>query len=155
QAWSKRGGAHPAEHCLAVALIGLKQYIDAGGRLEKLAQEMVHAPTALRAEVLGQAAQSWLMAGDAGRAYAAAGRARGLSPDDADLLIDRAEIAGTAGWFDKALPDLDRALKMAPTRIDAMIYRATAHRALGHLDQAKSDVEAALHLAPDSAPALL
>src|SRR5690348_11364055 len=36
QHWHDRGGAHPADHCLAVALIGLKQYKEAAGRLEKL-----------------------------------------------------------------------------------------------------------------------
>src|SRR5690242_20051715 len=43
-AWQGRGGGHPAEHCFAVALIGLKQYRDAATRLESLAQAMVHAP---------------------------------------------------------------------------------------------------------------
>src|SRR5947209_8391270 len=39
QSWQKRGGAHPADHCYAVALIGLKQYKDAATRLEKLQLE--------------------------------------------------------------------------------------------------------------------
>src|SRR5512135_1865326 len=38
--WRERGGAHPAEHCFAVALIGLKQYKEAAGHLEKLAQAL-------------------------------------------------------------------------------------------------------------------
>src|SRR5258708_36065793 len=29
ESWEGRGGAHPADHCLAVALIGLKQYKEA------------------------------------------------------------------------------------------------------------------------------
>src|ERR1700676_2221784 len=48
--WHDRGGAHPADHCFAIALIGLKQYKSAGDRLEKLAQAMIHAPAPLRAE---------------------------------------------------------------------------------------------------------
>src|SRR5439155_15220551 len=91
ETWRDRGGAHPADHCFAVALIGLKQYKEAAGRLEKLAQAMVHAPAALRAEVLGQAGQAWLLAGDVARAYAADTAAIELQPDDVDLLIDRAE----------------------------------------------------------------
>jgi len=39
QGWQERGGAHPAQHCLAVSLIGLRQYKDGAGRLEKLAEE--------------------------------------------------------------------------------------------------------------------
>src|SRR5438093_878953 len=81
KSWQDRGGGHPADHCFAVALIGLKQYQPAALALEKLAQAMVHAPAALRAEVLGQAGQGWLLAGDPGRAYAADSAAVGLRPD--------------------------------------------------------------------------
>ena len=153
--WHDRGGAHPADHCYAVALIGLKQYKEGAGRLEKLAQAMVRAPPALRADVLGQAAQGWLLAGDPARAYAADGAALGLRPDDAGLLVDRAEAAGSAGWFDKAVADLDRVLKADPARLDALIYRASANRELGRLDPARADIDKALMLAPDSVPALL
>lgn len=155
QGWRDKGGAHPAEHCLAVALIGLKQYKEAAGRLEKLAQDMVHAPSGLRADVLAQAAQAWQLAGDAGRAYAADGLALGLRPDDRELLVDRAAAAGSAGWYDKAVADLDRVLQSDPGRLDALVYRASAYRALGRLDPALADIEAALKLAPGSAPALL
>src|SRR5580765_1755433 len=85
--WRDRGGGHPADHCVAVVLIGLRQYRPAASRLEKLAQAMVHAPAALRAEVLGQAAQAWLLAGDPGRAYAADGAALALRPADDDLAV--------------------------------------------------------------------
>ena len=155
QSWRERGGGHPAEHCLAVSLIGLRQYKDGADRLEKLAQAMVRAPAALRADVLGQAAQAWLLAGDAGRAYAADGMALGLRPDDPELLVDRAAAAGSAGWFDKAVADLDRVLQADPNRLDALVYRASANRSLGRLDPALADIEAALKLAPDSAAALL
>ena len=155
QSWQEQGGTHPAEHCLAVSLIGLKQYKDGASRLQKLAEAMVRAPVALRADVLAQAAQAWLLAGDPGRAYTADGIALGLKPDDPELLIDRAAAAGSAGWFDKAVADLDRVLTADPKRLDALIYRASANRALGRLDPAVTDIETALKLAPDSAPALL
>jgi len=153
--WQQRGGAHPAQHCLAVALIGLKEYKEAASRLEALAPAMVHAPAPLRADVLDQAAQAWLLAGDPGRAYSAATAALALRPDDPDLLLDRAEAAGSAGWFDKAVGDLDRVLKADPGRLEALIYRASAYRGEGRLDPALADIEAALKLAPDSASALL
>lgn len=158
--WRDRGGGHPADHCFAVVLIGLGQYRPAASRLEKLAQAMVHAPAPLRAEVLGQAAQSWLLAGDPARAYAADGAALALRPADgdlavADLLVDRAEAAGSAGWYDKALADLERVLKADPARVDALIYRASAYRALSRLDPALAEIDKALNLAPNSVPALL
>ena len=155
QEWQGRGGAHPAEHCYAVALIGLKQYKDAASRLESLGQAMVHAPAELRAEVFDQAGQAWMLAADPGRAYSAETSALGFAPDSPDLLVDRAESAGSAGWFDKAAADLDRVLKTNPDRVDALIFRASAYRRLGKLDEALADVERAINLSPDSAPALL
>ena len=157
EGWAARGGAHPAEHCLAVALIGLKQYRPAAARLDKLAEAMrpTTALAELRAGVLAQAGQAWLLAGDPGRAYADAGAALVLRPDDPEILIDRAEAAGSAGWYDKAVEDLDRVLKADPARAEALVYRASAYRELGRLDPALADVEAALKKEPDSVPALL
>ena len=141
QTWREHGGAHPADHCAALALIGLKQYKEAAARLEALAQAMTTAPVALRAEVLDQAGQAWGLAGDPVRAYAAAGAAVALQPNDPELLIDRAAAAASAGFLDKAVADLDHVLKAAPTRDDALIYRASAYRALKQLDPALADIE--------------
>ena len=155
EGWQSRGGAHPADHCYAVALIGLKQYKEGAARLEALAQAMIHAPNSLRAEVLDQASQAWLLAGDASRAYAADTAALGLLPGDPDILIDRAEASGNLRWFDKALADLDRVLKTDPSRVAALVYRATAYRQLGKFDEALADIARALELSPDSVAALL
>jgi len=155
QTWHERGGAHPADHCAAVALVGLKRYKEAATRLEALAQAMTTAPAGLRADVFDQAGQAWLLAGDPVRAYAAAGQALGLQPNDPELLLDRAEAAASAGYYDKAVADLDHVLKADPGRVEALIYRASANRALKRLDPALADVEKALALTPNSVPALL
>src|SRR5215831_10794404 len=155
QSWRERGGAHPADHCAAVALVGLKQYKEAATRLEALARAMTSAPAGLRAEVLDQAGQAWGLAGDPVHAYAAAGAAVALQPNDPELLIDRAEAAASAGFFDKAVADLDQVLKAEPGRVDALVYRAAAYRALNRLDPALADAERALAAAPNSVPALL
>ena len=155
QTWHERGGAHPADHCAAVALFGLKRYKEAATRLEALAQAMTTAPAGLRAEVFDQAGQAWLLAGDPVRAYAAAGQALVLQPNDPELLLDRAEAAAAAGYYDNAVGDLDHVLKANPNRIEALIYRASAYRALKRLDPALADAEKALAQAPNSVPALL
>jgi tetratricopeptide (TPR) repeat protein len=155
QTWHERGGAHPADHCAAVALFGLKRYKEAATRFEALAQAMSTAPVGLRADVFDQAGQAWLLAGDPVRAYAAAGQAVGLQPNDPELLLDRAEAAASAGYYDKALADLDHVLKADPSRIEALIYRASANRALDRLDAALADVEKALVQMPNSVPGLL
>jgi Flp pilus assembly protein TadD len=155
QTWHERGGAHPAEHCAAVALVGLRRYKEAATRLEALGEAMTTAPAGLRADVFDQAGQAWLLAGDPVRAYAAAGQALGLQPNDPELLLDRAEAAASAGYYDKAVADLDHVLKADPGRVEALIYRASANRTLNRLDAALADVEKALTLTPNSVPALL
>src|SRR5215469_114110 len=155
QTWHERGGAHPADHCAAVALFGLKRYKEAATRLEALAQAMTTAPTGLRADVFDQAGQAWLLAGDAVRAYAATGQALGLQPNDPELLLDRAEAAAAAGYFDKAVADLDHVLKTDAKPTEALIYRASANRALDRLGAALADVEKARFQAPNSVPGLL
>lgn len=155
RSWLAHGGAHPAEHCAAVALIALGHYQEGANRLEALDKVMTTAPAALRADVLDQAGQAWLLAGDPVRAYAAAGEAVALQPNDPNLLIDRAEAAASAGYFNRAVADLDRVLKTDPKQLDALIYRASAYRALDRLDPARVDIEKALAEAPHSPPALL
>ena len=157
ESWHQRGGAHPADHCAAVALIALGKYKEGATRLQALAQAMAtaKAPTSLRAGVLDQAGQAWLLAGDPARAYLVEGAAAALAPGDPELLIDLAEAAAAAGYLDRAVADLDRVLKVEPNRVDALVYRASAYRALDRLDPARADIDRALVEAPGSAPALL
>jgi tetratricopeptide (TPR) repeat protein len=154
-AWHDVGGGHPAEHCAAVALIGLKQYGEAGARLEKLAGEMAKAPTHLQAQVLDQAGQAWLLAGETDRAKAVLERAIAILPDDPDLRIDHAEALAAGSGYNQAVTELDKALTLDPRRADALLYRASARRQLGQLDLAAKDIEASLKLAPDAPDALL
>ncbi len=154
-AWRIAGGGHPGEHCADVALIGLGRYAEAGSKLETLADAMVKGPPDLRAQVLGQAGQSWLLAGDPARAAAALTAAIALAPDDVDLLTDRAEAFAGEKRYREAVGDLDRALALDGNRVDALVFRASAHRALDELESARRDVDAALRLAPDQPDALL
>jgi tetratricopeptide (TPR) repeat protein len=153
--WRQRGGAHPADHCGAVALIELGKYREGAERLETLAKAMVDAPASLRADVFDQAGQAWLLAGAPEQAYAAEGAAVALAPQDPELRIDRAEAAASAGRYNEAIGDLDIVLKADPNRTEALIYRASADRALDRLDAALADIDKALAQDPHSAAALL
>ena len=68
-AWRDAGGGHPALHCAAMALIELKQYKQAGERLEKIAEAMQREGSALAPDMLGQAGNAWLLANAPDRAY--------------------------------------------------------------------------------------
>jgi tetratricopeptide (TPR) repeat protein len=155
KSWKRAGGAHPAEHCAAVALFRLGKYREAAQRLGALARAMAKDPPDLRAHILDQAGEAWLAAGDPGRAYADLGEALTLLPNDPDILVDRAQAEALSGHFERAVTDLDSVLERDPTRVDALVYRASAYRALGRLGPALADADKAVGLAPGSAPALL
>lgn len=154
EAWERAGGGEGARHCAALALIALGEPARAAERLEALAARS-RAGGAARAAVFAQAAQAWQMAGDAARAYGAATQALVLTPDDPELLVDRAAAAGSLGRFREALEDLDRALALHPDRAEALVFRAAAHRQLDRMAEAARDVERALAIEPDNAEALL
>ena len=153
-AWTSLGGGDPARQCSAIALIGLRQFDEAAKRLEALAQSS-HGNDKLRAELLGQAGQAWLLAKDSERAYAAQTAALRLDPDSADLLIDRSESLAAAKNYKEALADLDHALTVAPNRADALTFRAAAKRFLDDRRGAADDIAKALSIDPKFADAWL
>jgi len=148
--WRDLGGGEGASHCAAVALIGLEQYREAATRLEELALDSKRAPQ-LKARVLVQASQAWLLAGMADRAEAVATAALTLSStnavsENAAILIDRAQARAQLKDYRGALADLDTSLKLRPSDADALVFRATAKRFLQNLTGAAEDIEAALRI---------
>lgn len=154
--WAAMGGGEAAEHCAAVALIGMRHYVEAGQRLEDLANKLARkGKAALSVEALAQAGQAWLLDKNLERAYAVQTAALKLAPDNVELLVDRAVTLGEAKNYGDALADLNRALELAPNRPDILIYRASAQRYLGHDSAAMQDVERALVLDPNNPEGLL
>ena len=154
ETWQTAGGGDGAAHCLALARIALGGIEEGAGMLEKLA-DGAHGSPASRAAIFRQAAQAWLMTGDAGHAFAAGTRAVALSPDDPDLLIDRAISAGGLERWQDAVDDLTHALELDANRPDAMVLRGSAWRHLGHDELAQDDIDRAIAMDSENAEALL
>jgi len=152
--WDSVSGGDGARHCLALALLAQGEPASAAQRLEVLARTS-RGNNAARASVFAQATQAWLMAGEAGRAYGAATMALTLSPDDPDLLVDRAVTLGSLSRYREAVEDLDRTLVLDPDRTEALVFRAAAWRHLDRADNANRDIDRALAIDPDNAEALL
>ena len=152
--WKDLGGGNGAEHCATMALIGMAFYKDAAARLEVLAQSSKRKP-ALKAQLLGQAAQAWLLDGNPSRAEATASAALALDPNNSNLLIDRAQAKAARKDYVGGLNDLDKALSMDSSQIDAFVFRATAKRYLDDLAGAMDDLNAALSLNNSHTDALL
>lgn len=154
EAWEATGGGEGATHCLGLATVALGEPEKGAAMLEHLASAS-RGTNVARATVYGQADQAWLIAGDAEHAYGAATLALSLSPDDPDLLIDRAVAAGILEHYQDSIDDLTRALDLDPKRPDAYTFRGSAWRHLGVLDLAQDDIDRALVLDPDRPEALL
>jgi tetratricopeptide (TPR) repeat protein len=146
--WRDDNGSSPAKHCVAMALIGLKQYLEAGIRLEKLALEMVRAPKDLRATVLAQAAQAWTLAGQYSKAEASLTAALRLDPTNTDLLTDRSAALASQKKYWEAVDDLNQVIEHDRRRTEAFLFRAAAYRYLEVLDLASEDVDQAIALEP-------
>jgi tetratricopeptide (TPR) repeat protein len=153
-AWEQAGGGEGARHCGALALLDLDEPARAAALLEALARDS-RADAAPRAAVLAQAAQAWLIAGDAPRAVGATTAALALTPNDTDLLLDRAAALGAIGRHAESVGDLDRVLALEPGRAEALVLRASALRHLDRQEPARRDIERALALAPQNVEALL
>ncbi len=153
--WAAFGGGGGARHCAAVALIGLGQYREAARRLERLAAELRAGNAALSLDVLVQAGQAWILAGDATRAHAVQSAALDIDPDNVELLLDRGITLATAKNYWEAVDDFNRALELAPGRPDLLTLRASAYRYLDALDLARDDIARALTHAPNDPDALL
>lgn len=155
QAWLAAGGGVPAQHCAALALVGLKRFSEAGARLDKLAADRAVPDISFRVSLYDQAGNAWLLAGDGAHAVQSFSAALSLSAGDPDLFADLARAhAMRKNWHEVDL-DLNAALQMAPRRADLLVLRASARRALKRYEDAKSDLEAALKLKPGDGDALV
>ena len=122
--WRDNGGGAPAQHCAALALVELRRYGEAATRLEQLAQDLQTSGSDLLPMVLGQAGNAWLLAEQPDRAYGAFSAGLSLTPDNADLLIDRARTLASRSNWNEALRDADHALQVRPDSEEAYALRA-------------------------------
>lgn len=155
EAWAKSGGGVPAQHCAALALVGLKRYAEAGTRLDHLAADRGVPDVSFRAALYDQAGNAWMLAGNGARAVQSLQAALALSAGDPDLFADLARAhALRHDWHEVDL-DLNAALQLSPRRSDLLVLRASARRALQHYAEARSDIEMALKLKPGDSDALV
>ncbi len=152
--WQAAGGGIAAIHCQALATIANGEPETGAAMLEGLAHGD-KSEGLTRAVLLSQAAEAWDMADQPELALRDLTEALAISPDDPDLLIDRANANDSLGRATDAMDDLNRALLLDPSRGDALVLRAAVWRRMDMLDEAQSDIDKALSLDPDDAEALL
>ncbi len=154
-AWHDAGGGPGSIHCSAVALIQLKHYDAAAYKLDALAREPDAGDTDMRADLLDQAGNAWLLAGQPENAISSFSAAINLGNADADVMADLARAHAMVKNWGAAEYDLTRALAKDQYRADLLVLRASARRAEGKKAQAMADLNQALDLDPHYADALV
>jgi Flp pilus assembly protein TadD len=155
EAWVGAGGGAAARHCRALALIATGAEERAVDELLGIAAEEPGLAPGARAEVLVQAGEMLLDAGDSVTARAVAGQALALAPADPDVAGLSAAVQLAEGDASGALAGLSRALAGAEPMPRLLVLRAAAQRRLGRFVAARDDAEHATGLAPDMASAWL
>lgn len=168
--WLQNEGGVPAKHCLALALIALDKPAEGAEWLEEAAGDMgarkgvgaVGAQTGpdLRAALLIQAANAWVLARSYDRAHRALTDALAVLPvnDSAhrvEVYMDRSRVSALRGDWQAAVDDLGSALTLDEERAELYVLRATAYRMLGAFDAADYDLARVLAKDGDNAAALL
>jgi tetratricopeptide (TPR) repeat protein len=154
-AWAKTGGGPAADHCAALALVGLRRYGEAAAKLDLLARGGFAANASMRIALFDQAGNAWLLAGRADSAIASFTAALAVDPLDADILSDRARALASKQNWAKAESDLTAALLVSPERADLFVLRGSARHAMGRLADARQDFDRALALQPRNPDALV
>ena len=151
--WAGERGGVPAQHCEAVALVGLKRYGEAADKLDALGR----APGVgdLRPSLFDQAGNAWMLQGETGKAVASFQAALALSASDPDLYADLARAQAMQADWPEVESDLNAALAINPKRADLLVLRASARHAQNRTADARADVEAALKLVPKNAEAMV
>lgn len=146
--WQDEGGGRRAKHCVAMALYALGHEDEAAARLDSLAMASDGGTKLMRADFYAEAANFWLVDGQADRAYKSASEGLKLRKDHIDLRIARARAYAMLERYDYAETDLTSVLKFSPNNADALRYRADAKMNQGRLRDAKIDIEKALRADP-------
>lgn len=153
-AWHDAGGGAAAVHCSALALVQLKQYGEAAFKLDQLARAPETGDADLRSDLLDQAGNAWMLAGQSRKAETSLSTAIALEAS-ADLYGDRARARAQARNWAGAEADLGTALSKDPFRADFLVLRASARHAMGRKKEARDDIERALQIDPHYADALV
>jgi Tfp pilus assembly protein PilF len=153
--WFAGGGGAPALQCEALALVALKRYGDAAAKLDEAGSDKSVSDVAMRAALLDQAGNAWLLAGQAGKAEASLTLALSLAPKDQDILADRARARGLRKDWKDAEADLTAVLAADPNRADIYVLRASARHAEGRKADARADLVQAFNIYPNYPEALV
>lgn len=155
QQWVSEGGGADARHCLAVADLKAGYPKLAAVRLQEIAQRKDAGDDYIRARLLSQAADAWLVAGEHSFAETALDQALGLVPDSAELYLTAAKVYGAQERWQDTVNAVNTAEEGGFFSAETYVLRGRGLHALGAYERAAEDVVAALTLDPVNVDALV
>lgn len=148
--WRDQGGGRRARHCEAMALFALGHESEAANRLDQLADSRDGGSNEMRLNFRAEAANFWLAARDADKAFASATAGLDYDLENADLRIARARANVMKAELDQAEAELSLLLFHHPGHAEGLRYRADVRLRQNRLVAAKSDIDASLSADPTS-----
>lgn len=148
--WRDQGGGRRARHCEAMALFALGHEAEAANRLDVLADSRDGGSKEMRLNFRAEAANFWLAAKDAGKAFDSATEGLKYDAENADLRIARARANVMQAELDQAEAELSLLLFHHPDHPEALRYRADVRLRQDRLIAAKTDIDASLTADPTS-----
>ena len=133
---------------MAIAMVSLGYNENAASLLEALEEDITKEQFHLRSQILGQASQAWLLAGQLKQAILLLNKAIALYPRDPQLYLDRAVVQIERLQYSQALTDLNQAIILDLNFGDAYLYRASVKRYINDLYGALDDIDRVLELIP-------
>lgn len=153
--WFSLDKGMAARHCMAVSIFYSGDNLNGASRLEILERDIPKKQFYLRSQILAQASQAWLLAGETGHAARLLSKSIGLYPYNPEVYLDRATISIDQLEYLQALIDLDQAITLNSNFTDAYLYRAYVKRFMKDLEGALIDIEYVLDILPGLPVALL
>ena len=154
-AWRDLGGGAGARHCVALALLELGHPEEAAVRLEALAQRSDAGGVDMRALILGQSANAWLVARRPDAALLVLEEAIRLDQGSLDLRLDKAAAHALKRDWVAVAGAAEEAIAVAPEEADGYVWRARARFETGDTAGARPDLDLALYLDPANVEALV
>jgi tetratricopeptide (TPR) repeat protein len=146
--WFSLSGDMASRHCMAIATLSLGYNENSAILLEALERDVTKEQFYLRSQILGQASQAWLLAGQLKQATLVLSKAITLYSSDPQLYLDRAVVRIERLQYSQALSDLNQAITLDLNFGDAYLYRASVKRYINDFFGALDDIDRVLELIP-------
>lgn len=155
QQWVEEGGGAKARHCLAHGDMKAGFPKLSALRLEEIAQRKDAGDDYVRARLLAQAAQAWLIAEEVTMAEDALDRALILVPDSGELQMTAAKVYAAQKRWPDTITAVNRAERAGFVSAETYVLRGRGRYALGSYENAAQDVVSALSADPTYIDALV